>query len=75
MPKTPVPPALTIVSPETTDIAPPRDLGQHGRALWDAIQREFRIEDRGGVELLARACAALDVVEALGEVSAARPPK
>jgi hypothetical protein len=70
MPKTPVPPALTIVSPETTDIAPPRDLGQHGRALWDAIQREFRIEDRGGVELLAQACAALDVVEALGEAIA-----
>jgi hypothetical protein len=70
MAKTPVPPALSLVSPETTASAPPRDLGQHGRALWDAIQREYGITDRGGVELLAQACGALDVVEALGEAIA-----
>jgi hypothetical protein len=67
MPKTPTQPPLSFVSPETTGGAPPRDLGQHGRQLWDAVQREFGIVDRGGIELLAQACGALDLVEALGE--------
>jgi hypothetical protein len=40
MPKTPAQPALCILSPETTGGSPPRDLGQHGRELWDAVQRE-----------------------------------
>jgi hypothetical protein len=63
--KTPAQPALSIVSPETTAGAPPRDLGQHGRELWDAIMREYGIADRGGIELLAQACAALDRAEGL----------
>jgi hypothetical protein len=40
-------------------------LGEAGRALWDAIQNEFRIEDCGGAELLAQVCAAADRAEAL----------
>jgi len=51
MPRTPAQPALSIVSPETTGGSPPRDLGQHGRELWDAVQREYGIADRGGIEL------------------------
>jgi hypothetical protein len=63
-------PSLSIVSPATTDGSPPRNLGQHGRQLWDAVQREYGIVDRGGIELLAQACGALDLVEALGEAIA-----
>jgi len=70
MPRTPTQSALSIVSPETTGGRPPRDLGQHGRELWDAVQREYGITDRGGIELLAQACGALDLVEALGEAIA-----
>jgi hypothetical protein len=69
MPKTSGRPPFSIVSPETAG-SPPRDLGRHGRALWDAVQREYGISDRGGVELLAQACGALDLVEALGEAIA-----
>jgi hypothetical protein len=64
MPKTPAQ-ALSIVSPEMTGGSPPRDLGQHGRKLWDEIQAAYGITDRGGVELLAQACAALDRAEAM----------
>jgi hypothetical protein len=67
MPKTRAQLALSVVSPDTTGGSPPRDLGQHGRQLWDAVQREYGIRDRGGIELLAQACGALDLVEALGE--------
>jgi hypothetical protein len=70
MPKTPAPPTLSIVSPDATGGSPPRDLGQHGRELWDAIQREYGIRDTGGRELLAQACGALDLIEALGEAIA-----
>jgi hypothetical protein len=34
-------------------------------ALWTAIQREFRIDDCGGVELLMQTCLAVDRTEAL----------
>jgi hypothetical protein len=61
----PAKPALSLVSPETTGGSPPRDLDQHGRKLWDEIQAAYGITDRGGVELLAQACAALDRAEAL----------
>ena len=62
---------LSIVSPDATGGSPPRDLGQHGRKLWDeTIQATFGIVDRGGVGLLAQCCGALDLVEALGEAIA-----
>jgi hypothetical protein len=41
-----------------------------GRELWDAVQREYAVDDRGGIELLTQACGALDLVEALGEAIA-----
>jgi hypothetical protein len=58
-------PSLAVVSGVTTGGAPPRELGQQGRELWDAVQREYGITDRGGIELLAQACAALDRAEGL----------
>jgi hypothetical protein len=65
MPNNPTQPALSVVSPEPTAGSPPRDLGQHGRKLWDEVQAAYGIADRGGIELLAQACAALDRAEAL----------
>ena len=70
MPKTPGRPPFSEVSPETNSGSPPRDLGRHGRELWDAVQREYGIADRGGIELLAQACGALDLIEGLGEAIA-----
>ena len=58
-------PPLTIVGSTPTGIAPPRKLGEHGMALWNAVHAEYRIDDRGGIELLAQACAATDRAEAL----------
>ena len=43
---------------------PPRPLGKHGLALWKSVTAEYGIEDCGGVEMLAQACAALDRAEA-----------
>ena len=44
---------------------PPRPLGLPGLALWQAIQTEYNIQDRGGVEMLMMGCAALDRAERL----------
>ena len=56
---------LTLIPPDASTTRPPRQLGQYGTELWDAVMLEYRIEDRGGIELLAQACAALDRAEAL----------
>jgi len=48
-------------------VQPPRKLGKHGRSLWDALQAEYGINDRAGIELLAQACAELDTIEGLTE--------
>ena len=42
---------------------PPRPLGDHGAAFWQSVQSEYAIDDTGGIELLAQACAALDRAE------------
>jgi hypothetical protein len=60
-------PPLTVLDPASTGIAPPRKLGQHGLALWNSVQHAYRIDDAGGTELLAQACAAADRVESLAE--------
>jgi hypothetical protein len=52
-------------APAAVAVHPPRELGLHGRVLWDDILREFRIEDRAGLELLTLACEALDRAERL----------
>jgi hypothetical protein len=70
MGKTSRSPPFSVVSSETTVPPPPRQLGPHGAALWDAIQREYGIRDRGGIELLAQACATLDRAESLAEAIA-----
>jgi hypothetical protein len=60
-------PPLTLVDPASTGISPPRKLGQHGLSLWNSVQTAYHIDDVGGIELLAQACAAADRVEALAE--------
>jgi hypothetical protein len=67
MPKTPSKPAFSVVSSDFTPISPPRELGGSGRELWTALQKEFRIEDKGGIELLMAACESLDRAQALRE--------
>ena len=61
-------PSLSVVSATTPPaIQPPRKLGKHGMKLWNEVHREYRIDDRGGIELLAQICAAADRAEALAE--------
>jgi hypothetical protein len=60
-------PPLTVVDLAASGPAPPRKLGQHGLDLWLSVMAEYQIEDRGGIELLAQACGALDRIEALAE--------
>jgi hypothetical protein len=74
MAKTPGKPPFSIVSGETVGILPPRKLGPHGTALWNAIQREYAIEDRGGVEILCQICQSLDRAEELAEAIARDGP-
>jgi hypothetical protein len=61
---------LSVVSPKTLEIgpSPPRPLGEHGQSLWNRVQREYRIEDSGGIEILAQICAAVDLAEQLADV-------
>lgn len=53
-------PALSVVPPALTRPAPPRELGFHGRDLWEGVLAEFDIPDRGGLAVLAQACSLLD---------------
>jgi hypothetical protein len=58
---------LTLIKSGATPSQPPRPLGPHGAKLWRSVQREHHIDNIGGKELLAQACAALDRAEALRE--------
>jgi hypothetical protein len=58
-------PAAVGGAPAAVPPPPPRDLGASGTALWNSIQREFRIGDAGGVELLLQACEASDRIAGL----------
>jgi hypothetical protein len=48
-------------APAVDPVPIPTSLGQHGQRLWREVQNEFSIQDCGGRELLAQACAALDM--------------
>ena len=58
---------LSVIKSNSTGPAPPRKLGDHGTALWNAIQWAYTIDDVAGIELLAHACEAADRVGALAE--------
>jgi hypothetical protein len=74
MAKTSGRPPFSIVSSGATAGSPPRNLGQHGHKLWNEIQAAYGITDRGGIELLAQACAACDRAEGLAEAIARDGP-
>ena len=56
-----------VEPPALTGTKPARTLGKHGTNLWRAIMSEYRIEDAGGLEMLAAACQILDRAESLRE--------
>jgi hypothetical protein len=60
--------ALRVVpsTPANPDEAP-RNLGEHGSALWLTVMAEYDLQDTGGREMLRQACAALDRAEACAE--------
>jgi hypothetical protein len=63
-------PPLTVVEPGATSphlAQPPRKLGHVGMALWNDVMAEYRLADRGGIEILTQVCAAADRAEALSE--------
>ncbi len=59
-------PPLTLIASTPTAVGPPRELGEHGLALWTSIQAEYRIDDVGDITVLVQLCAAADRAEALG---------
>jgi hypothetical protein len=70
MATTPRKPPLTIVTPATTGIQPPRQLGQHGMQFWQRVMAEFAITDVGGQEILMQCCLGIDRAESLAEIIA-----
>jgi hypothetical protein len=58
-------PPLTLIGSASTGTQPPRPLGEHGLGLWRGVHAEYSIDDIGGIEMLAQACASLDRAEAL----------
>ena len=59
-------PNLKLVpSPALNPDAPPANLGQPGLSLWRRVMAEYDLQDTGGREMLAQACAALDRAESL----------
>jgi hypothetical protein len=60
-------PPLTLVGSGITVPQPPCKLGERGMKLWRDVHTEYAINDIGGVELLAQACASLDRAEALAK--------
>jgi phage terminase small subunit len=65
MAKKPAPPLKLVTATDATWPEPPRTLDDHGRSLWDRIQREYAIADAGGLELLLLACEGIDRIWAL----------
>jgi hypothetical protein len=57
--------ALSLV--DGTPPQPPRKLGATGLALWNDVQRQYRIGDIGGTETLAQICLAADRVQAIAD--------
>lgn len=41
-------------NPAITPSQPPRTLGDPGLSLWNRIMSEYRMEDCGGLEMLAQ---------------------
>lgn len=55
----------TGIPPAATAPPPPATLGEAGADLWRRVMSAYRIEDVGGLEMLAQCCAACDRAAAL----------
>jgi len=55
----------TGISTAATSPPPPATLGEAGADLWRRVMSAYRIEDVGGLEMLAQCCAACDRAAAL----------
>ena len=58
--KTPLSVVPTGMPPAATASPPPATLGEAGADLWRRVMAEYQIDDVGGREMLAQACAACD---------------
>jgi len=56
-------PPLSLVLPEHLHPAPPPELGERGRELWESIMHQYGIDDAGGQAILREACCAEDRAE------------
>jgi hypothetical protein len=57
-------PALKLVDPPAHDqTAPPANLGESGRSLWQSIMSEFRVDDAPGRQQLLQICHAADIAD------------
>jgi hypothetical protein len=65
MARKPPAPKLTVVAPAPAPEhpQPPRELDATGRALWDAVVRDYEFADPGSTEVLYQACAAVERAE------------
>jgi hypothetical protein len=64
------PKLMVVENPVRTGISPPRKQGEHGTALWTAVNAEYNISDSGGIQLLYQACAAAQRAEDLAAIIA-----
>src|SRR3712207_4029021 len=56
-------PALSLVLPEHSHLAPPPELSERGRELWASILAQYAIDNAGGLAILRLACEAADRAE------------
>lgn len=62
---------LSVVPSADRGPTPPRPLAEPGLSLWRRVTEAYAIEDAGGIEILAQACAALDRAEGCAAAIAA----
>ncbi len=62
-------PTLTLVDEmKTTSPASPATLAKTGSVLRQSIQREYKIDDAGGAEMLLQICVAADRADECAEI-------
>ena len=58
---------ITGEEPAADQAAMPQGLGEHGRALWSKVMKEYAVDDAGGLEMLFQVCASADMAARLRE--------
>jgi hypothetical protein len=57
--------AITGGEPRPDPVSMPSGLGEHGKALWRKVMKEYAVDDAGGVEMLFQICSAADMAARL----------